>query len=110
MEKLSTISRNTNRNQMALFYMCLNPEIVKKLVTCFDDDELCELLGFCEVTMTFNVSKKDDGFSKDLTLFIEMPEYDEKGATQEQIDEQMKADRKELLAIRQRIEELCGIE
>ncbi len=110
MEKCSMISKKTYKNQMGLSYDCLDPEMASKLLNCFYDDKLCELLCFCETDLTFNTCKMDGRYSKELVMFIEMPEYDEKDASQEEIDQQMEADRKELLAIQQRIKMLCGIE
>lgn len=111
MEKYSSIDRKTCKNQMMLAYDCLHPELASKLINCFYDDKLCEMLGFCETSIVFSPYKvTEDRWSKDLVMFVETPEFVDKGATQEEIDKAMDDDYVILLAIQQRIKELSGIE
>lgn len=104
------ISKKAYCNQMSLSYDCLIPEEAAKLIECFYSDTLCELLGFCDVNLTFNCSDKFDGkFSKELVLFIETLEFDDANATQEEIDKQMAEDRKLLETIAKSIHFMTGI-
>ncbi len=110
MEKFSSINRKKCKHQMMLAYDCLHPELASKLIDCFYDDKLCEMLEYCETSIVFSPYKvTDDRWSKDLVMFVETPEVN-RDATQEQIEAALNDDRKVLLEIQQRIKELSGIE
>lgn len=111
MEKCSAIDRKKCKTQMMLSYDCLNPEMASKLINCFYDDKLCEMLGYCETSLVFSPYKvTEDRWSKDLVMFVETPEFVGKDVTQEEIDKTMDDDYLVLLGVQQRIKELCGIE
>lgn len=104
------ISKKAFCNQMSLSYDCLIPEEAGKIIESFYDDALCELLGFCDVNLTFNCSDKFDGkFSKELVLFIETPEFKDDNASQEEINKQMAEDKSFLEMIVKAIHSLSGI-
>lgn len=104
------ISKKAFCNQMSLSYDCLIPEEAGKIIEGFYKDDLCGLLGFCDVNLTFNCSDKFDGkFSKELVLFIETPEFKDDNASQEEIDKQMSEDKEFLETIAKMIHAISGI-
>lgn len=107
----ANIYKSEAKNQMTLCYDGLYPDEAKKLIDCFDDDELCELLEYCDVDMSFAPYRINNHISRDLVLFIKMDEYegDTKNPKQEDIDEAMEADRQHLEKVAKRIYELSGI-
>ena len=99
-------------DQMMLAYDCLTPEEACKLIMCFNDDELCEMLQWLNTSLVFDVmgTNTEGKLSKSLVLFIETLKHNENGkAPQEAVDELLEADRELLVKIKDRIHELSGI-